>query len=91
MKRIANRDAEELRLENLRRSIPAELPLTVSPKQFADLLSLSVKTIYEWLARGLLETVAIKQGKHVRILARAGLELFFTRKLGRQVNVRSKT
>jgi len=36
----------------------------LSPQQLAELLNLSVKTIYEWIARGRLDGAFRKRGKH---------------------------
>lgn len=70
------------KLEHLRQALPADLPIFVSPQQFAKLVQMSVKTIYDYRARGFFDDVAIKQGKHIRILARPALELFYTTKAG---------
>ena len=39
----------------------------VSPDQLANLLGLSVKTIYEWLSKGRLDGAYRKRGKHCLI------------------------
>lgn len=61
---------------------PNELPEVdcgpiVSPVQFAELLGLSVKTIYEWIARGRLEGAYRKRGKHILIIRELALERVF--------------
>ncbi len=40
-------------------------PVILSPAMLADLLGLSVKTIYEWIAKGRLDGAFRKRGKHV--------------------------
>jgi predicted DNA-binding transcriptional regulator AlpA len=52
-------------------------PVILSPKQLADLLGLSVKTIYDWLAKDRLLNSSRRRGKHVFIFRdRAIKELF---------------
>lgn len=45
----------------------ASVPVILSPGQLAALVGLSVKTIYEWIARGRLDGAFRKRGKHVLI------------------------
>jgi excisionase family DNA binding protein len=52
-------------------------PPILSPAQLAALLNLSVKTIYEWIAKGRLDGAFRKRGKHVRIWRDRVLDLFF--------------
>jgi excisionase family DNA binding protein len=40
----------------------------MSPAQFAALVGLSVKTVYEWLAKGRLANSSRRRGKHVLII-----------------------
>jgi excisionase family DNA binding protein len=40
-------------------------PVILSPAQLAELLGLSVKTVYEWLAKDRLDGAYRKRGKHV--------------------------
>lgn len=47
--------------------MPADVPPILSPRELADLLGLSVKTVYEWIARGRLDGAFRKRGKHVLI------------------------
>ena len=42
----------------------APTPPILSPNQLATLLQLSVKTIYEWIAKGRLDGAFRKRGKH---------------------------
>ncbi|HVK08498.1 MAG TPA: helix-turn-helix domain-containing protein [Gemmataceae bacterium] len=49
----------------------------MSPDEFAEFVGLSVKTVYEWLARGRFSNAARRRGKHVLIWRdRAISELF---------------
>lgn len=53
------------------------LPPVLSPPQLAAVLGLSVKTVYEWHAKGRLANCARRRGKHVLIWRdRALTELF---------------
>lgn len=49
----------------------------ISPSQLADLLGLTVKTIYEWVARGRLDGACRKRGKHLLIMRDLALQLIF--------------
>lgn len=55
-------------------------PPVLTPRQFADLLNLSVKTIYEWIAKGRLNGACRKRGKHQLIWRDRAVELLFTGK-----------
>lgn len=57
--------------------IAAGYPPVVSPRQFSEILGLSRKTVYQWLAQGRLRGAARKRGKHVLILLDAALTLVF--------------
>lgn len=46
---------------------PNPPPPILSPLQFAELLGLSVKTIYEWIEKGRLANSSRRRGKHVLI------------------------
>lgn len=52
----------------------------LSPKDLSSLLGLSVKTIYEWLARGRLDGAYRKRGKHVLIWSDRALAILFSGK-----------
>ena len=41
-----------------------QFPAILSPEQLAELLGLSVKTIYEWMSKGRLDGTYHKRGKH---------------------------
>ena len=45
----------------------ASIPPILSPQQLADLVGLSVKTIYEWISKGRLDGTFRKRGKHCLI------------------------
>jgi excisionase family DNA binding protein len=53
------------------------LPPILSPDGLADLLDLSVKTIYEWIAKGRLDGTFRKRGKHVLIWRDRAVDLLF--------------
>ena len=42
-------------------------PIIMSPARFAELLGLSVKTVYDWIAKGRLDGAFRKRGKHCLI------------------------
>jgi excisionase family DNA binding protein len=53
------------------------VPAFLSPAQLADLLNLSVKTIYEWIAKGRLDGAFRRRGKHVLIWRDRAIDLIF--------------
>jgi excisionase family DNA binding protein len=53
------------------------VPPILSPAQLAGLLNLSVKTVYEWIAKGRLDGAFRKRGKHVLIWRDRVLDLLF--------------
>jgi excisionase family DNA binding protein len=55
-------------------------PAILSPAGLAGLLGLSVKTVYEWIARGRLDGAFRKRGKHVLIWRDRALDLIFNGK-----------
>lgn len=55
-------------------------PPILSPLQLAHLSGLSVKTIYEWIAKGRLDGAFRKRGKHVLIWRDRAVEVLFAGK-----------
>jgi len=55
-------------------------PPILSPRQLAQLLNLSPKTIYDWIAQGRLDGAYRKRGKHVLIWRDRVIELLFNGK-----------
>jgi excisionase family DNA binding protein len=55
-------------------------PVILSPRQLAELVGLSAKTIYEWLAKGRLDDAYRKRGKHVLIWRDRAIEILFSGK-----------
>ncbi len=55
----------------------AQFPPILSPAQLAELLNLSVKTIYDWIANGRLDGAFRKRGKHNLIWRDRALALLF--------------
>src|SRR5690242_13476176 len=55
----------------------AQVPLIISPAQLGQLLGISPKTIYEWIALGRLDGAFRKRGKHILIWRDRALELLF--------------
>lgn len=49
----------------------------ISPQQLAEILSLSIKTIYAWIAAGRLAGCSRKRGKHILIGRVCALERIF--------------
>jgi excisionase family DNA binding protein len=56
-------------------ALAEQFPPILSPTQFAALLGLSVKTIYEWMMKGHLDGAYRKRGKHVLIWRDRALDL----------------
>lgn len=71
------RTVERLRLEHLRATLSAEVAPFCSPREFAAMLRVPVKTVYAWLSEGRLDCVSQRLGKHRRILTGPALELLF--------------
>ena len=54
-----------------------QFPPILSPSKLADLLGLSPKTIYAWIAQGRLDGSFRKRGKHVLIWRDKALDLIY--------------
>jgi excisionase family DNA binding protein len=52
----------------------------LTPAQLADLVQVSAKTLYEWIAKGRLGGAFRKRGKHVLIWRDRALDLLFKRR-----------
>lgn len=52
-------------------------PVILAPTQLAALTGRSVKTIYEWIAKGRLDGAFRKRGKHVLIWRDRAIEILF--------------
>lgn len=52
-------------------------PPILSPEKFAELLGMSVKTIYEWIAKGRLDGSFRKRGKHILLWRERALMSLF--------------
>jgi excisionase family DNA binding protein len=57
-----------------------EHPVILSPAKLAALLSLSPKTIYQWIAQGRLDGSFRRRGKHVLIWRDRAIEILFNGK-----------
>jgi len=57
-----------------------QFPVVLSPDQLAELVGLSVKTIYEWMSKGRLDGAYRKRGKHVLIWRDRALDILFNGK-----------
>ncbi len=57
-----------------------QFPPIISPEQLAELLGLSVKTIYEWMSKGRLDGAYRKRGKHALIVRDRALDIIFNGK-----------
>jgi excisionase family DNA binding protein len=55
----------------------AAWPVVLSPRQLADLVGLSPKTIYEWLSKGRLDGAYRRRGKHVLLWRDRALQILF--------------
>ncbi len=55
-----------------------DLPSPIGgPKDLAELLGLSISTIYEWISKGRLDGAMRKRGKHVLIWLNKAVDLVF--------------
>jgi excisionase family DNA binding protein len=55
----------------------AQFPPILNVKQLAALLQISVKTLYEWIAKGRLDGAFRKRGKHYLIWRDRAMNLLF--------------
>ena len=54
--------------EELRRAFgDGEYPPILTVEQAAELAQVSVKTVYDWSSRGLLQECAVRRGKRLRL------------------------
>ena len=58
----------------------SDIPPILSPRQLAQLLNLSPKTVYLWIAKGRLDGTFRKRGKHVLLWRDRVIELLFSGK-----------
>ena len=58
---------------------PADRPI-VSPAQLADIVGVSVKTVYFWIAEGRLDGAYRKRGRHLLIWRDRAIDLLFNGK-----------
>ena len=58
---------KRLSKDEIRRVLGDAVPPILSPRALAGLLRLSVKTIYEWKAKGRLDGAYRKRGRHCLI------------------------
>jgi excisionase family DNA binding protein len=56
------------------------LPPIVTPAQLAAVLQISVKTLYEWVAKGRLDGAFRKRGKHLLIWRDRAIDTLFNGK-----------
>jgi helix-turn-helix protein len=55
-------------------------PPILSPAQLATLAGMSVKTVYDWIAKGRLDGAFRKRGKHVLLWRDRALDILFNGK-----------
>lgn len=55
----------------------AQFPPILNVSQFAELLQISKKTVYEWIAKGRLDGGFRKRGKHHLIWRDRAIEILF--------------
>jgi excisionase family DNA binding protein len=60
--------------------LAGQFPPIVSPTQLAELLGLSVKTIYEWMSKGRLDGAYRRRGKHALIWRDRALDIILNGK-----------
>jgi hypothetical protein len=71
-------EASARRLENLLAILPPNLAIFSSPREFAELLGVRLKTVYGWLSSGKFDLVSKKVGKHRKILTIPALKQLFS-------------
>lgn len=59
-------------------NIGTSYPEVISPKQLAEIIGVSVKTVYSWIAAGRLKGACRKRGKHVLINRSIAIERIFS-------------
>lgn len=55
----------------------AGVPVILSPAKLADVLGLSVKTIYDWMSKGRLDGAYRKRGKHALLWRDRVIDILF--------------
>jgi excisionase family DNA binding protein len=71
---------KSLSKDEIRGAFGDAVPEILSPKKLASTLGLSVKTIYEWIAKGRLDGAFRKRGKHCLIWRDRAIDLLFNGK-----------
>jgi excisionase family DNA binding protein len=61
-------------------AVADRFPVILSPVQLAELLGLSVNTVYEWMAKGRLDGAYRKRGKHALFWRGRALDLILNGK-----------
>ena len=73
--------AKELSRDEIERAFAdaagANFPVILTPAQLANLLGISAKTVYEWIAKGRLDGAFRKRGKHNLIWRDCAIDLLF--------------
>jgi excisionase family DNA binding protein len=57
--------------------VSSPVPAILSPEELASVVGLSIKTIYDWIAKGRLDGAFRKRGKHNLIWRDRALDLLF--------------
>jgi len=68
---------KRLSRDELERAFGNKVPPILSPEKLAQLLGLSVKTMYAWIAAGRLDGAFRKRGKHILIWRDRALDILF--------------
>jgi len=73
--------AHKLTRAEIQGAFPAgTVPQILSPKQLANLIGISPKTLAEWLSKGRLDGAFRKRGKHVLFWRDRALDIIFNGK-----------
>jgi excisionase family DNA binding protein len=77
MPRSERLSPEEIDLAFRDEKVRAQFPPILTPPQCAAMLSVSVSTLYLWIADGRLKGAVTKIGKHRRIFRNRAIEILF--------------
>jgi excisionase family DNA binding protein len=72
--------SKSLSKDEIRGAFGDAVPQILSPQKLASILGLSVKTVYEWIAKGRLDGAFRKRGNHLLIWRDSAIDLLFNGK-----------
>lgn len=75
--RTVTRKSNKLSPSEIEELFPPDAKRLGGPKDLAQLLGVGVATVYEWIAKGRLDTASRKRGKRRLIHLRKAIEVLF--------------